>query len=169
MSSGGAEVQGLTELVKVLRGSAFKDVNRELRSHAKAIASDLLPVVAAGVRASHAPQAEAMAKTVRVHSDRVPVVVVGKVNPRFKSAKFQRGGSDSKRRRGAMALGVVSGPAGGKRSTKTSENYYRPQGVDTSWGALGNAIHGPILRQAEVAYLRLYIATLKAHGLDART
>lgn len=167
--SGGADVTGLTDLVKVLRGSAFKDVNRELRSHAKAIASDLVPAVQAGVRASRAPQADAMAATVRVHSDRVPVVAVGKVNPRFKSGRFQRRGSDSRRRRGALALGVVSGPAGGKRSTKASENYYAPQGVDGSWGALGNAINGPIMRDAEIAYLRLYIATLKAHGLDART
>lgn len=168
MTTAGAEFSGLTDLVSVLRGRAFKDVNRELRSHSKAIAQDILPTVKAGVRASSAPQAEAMADTVRVHSDRVPVVAVGKANPRFKSSKFTRKGSDSKKRRGSLARGVVTGPAGGRRDTAANENYYRPQGRDTSWGALGKALDGPILREAEVAYLRLYIATLKAHGLDAR-
>lgn len=160
------EVDGLRELVSVLRGPAFKDVNKELRQHARLIASDIAPEVARAVRASPAPQSAAMSKTVRVHSDRVPVVAVGKVNPRF-SHPFR--GGNTRRRRGALALGVVSGPAGGKRSTKAHENYYRPQGVDPSWGRLGDAISGPILRHAEVAYLKLYIATLKAHGLDART
>lgn len=161
------KVDGLKPLVQVLKGPAFKDVNRELRSHARLIASDMAPMVAAAVRASPAPQAAAMAGTVRVHSDRVPVVVVGKTNPKFGS-RFTRRGGDSRRRRGALALGVVSGPAGGRRDTRARENYYRPQGVDASWGRLGDAIRGHILRDAEVAYLRLYIAALKAHGLDAR-
>lgn len=169
MANAGAEITGLRDLVSVLRGPAFKDVNRELRSHAKAIATDLVPLVEAGVRASHAPQAEAMSRTVRVHSDRVPAVVVGKTNPRFKSSKFTRRGSNSKARRGSLARGVVAGPAGGRRDTSASENYYSPQGRDTSWGPLGDAIKGPILAEAERAYLRAYIDVLKAHGLDART
>jgi hypothetical protein len=152
------EAQGLADLVKVLKGSAFRDVNKELRQYARQIANDMIPAVQAGVRASRAPQAAAMAATVRPHSDRVPVVVVGKVNPKF-STKFR--GGDTKRRRGAIALGVVSGPAG-------KVNYYKiPR--DRSWGPLGDAIAGPIMRDAEIAYLRLYIATLKHHGLDARS
>ena len=158
------ETTGLRELVQVLRGPAFKDVNRELRQHARLIASDIAPLVSAAVARSGAPQSRAMAGTVRPHSDRVPVVVVGKTNPKF-SSKFR--GRDTRRRRGALALGVISGPAGGKRSTHASENYYhRPR--DRSWGTLGQAIRGPIMREGETAYLKLYIATLKAHGLDAR-
>lgn len=166
MSTAGAEFQGLTDLVKVLKGSAFKDVNRELRAHARLIAQDIVPAVQAGVRASAAPQAAAMAATVRVHSDRVPVVAVGKTNPRFQSSRFQRKGSNSRMRRGSLARGVVAGPAGGRRDTAASENYY---GIarDPSWGALGRAVQGPIMRDGEIAYLRLYIATLKAHGLAA--
>ena len=163
----GVEVTGLRPLVQVLKGPAFRDINKELRQHSKVIAADIAPLVSAAVARSGAPQSAAMAATVRPHSDRVPVVVVGKVNPRF-SSRFTRPGSDSKRRRGAMALGVVSGPRGGKRSTRAHENYYhRPR--DPSWGSLGKAMQGPIMRQAEITYLRLYIATLKAHGLDART
>ena len=158
------EADGLQELVKVLRGPAFKDINRELRSGAKLIAADILPEVAAAVRASPAPQAAALAATVRVHSDRVPVVVVGKTNPRFNSG-WRRGGN-SRQRRGAMALGVVAGPAGGKKRTRSRENYYR-RGRDNSWGRLGQAVRGPIMRQGEIAYLKLYIATLRAYGLDA--
>lgn len=160
------KVAGLAELVKVLRGPAFKDVNKELRQHARLIANDLVPAVAAAVAQSGAPQAAAMARTVRPHSDRVPVVVVGKTNPSFRSGFGRRG--NSRARRGQLALGVVAGPAGGRRATRPSENYYRI-GRDRSWGPLGRALHGPILRDAEIAYLRLYIATLKAHGLDAST
>ena len=96
--------------------------------------------------------------------DRVPVVVVGKVNPRFKSGGLR--GGDSRRRRGALALGVVSGPAGGKRSTKAAENYYHVPRT-TNWGHLGDAIHGPIMRDAELAYLHLYVDVLTAHGFAA--
>lgn len=156
---GGVKAVGLADLVKDLRGPLFKDVNRELRSGARLIAADMVPMVAHAVARSPAPQAAAMSKTVRPHSDRVPVVVVGKTNPRF-STKFK--GGNTRRRRGALALGVVSGPAG-------PVNYYAPQRRDPSWGALGDAIAGPILREAEVAYLKLYIGVLKAHGFKART
>lgn len=154
----------MADLVRELRGPAFRDVNRELRSGARLIASDMVPLVAAAVAQSAAPQARAMAATVRPHSDRVPVVVVGKTNPRF-STGFR---GDTRRRRGSLALGVVSGPAGGKRATPVAENYYRI-GRDTSWGSLGRAIEGPILGEAEVAYLKLYIGVLKAHGFQAAT
>lgn len=161
---GGVEVTGLADLVKNLKGPLFKDVNKELRSGARMIAADMAPLVADAVARSGAPQAQAMAKTVRPHSDRVPVVVVGKTNPRFRT-RFR--GGNTRRRRGAMALGVVSGPAGGKRSTQAHENYYRiPR--DRSWGPLGDAVRGPILRDAEIAYLRLYVGVLKAHGFKAR-
>ena len=166
MGGPAVKVTGLRELVAELRGPVFRDVNRELRAHSRLIANDMVPLVAAAVRRSPAPQAQAMAGTVRAHSDRVPVVVVGKTNPRF-STRFTRSGSSSKARRGSLARGVVSGPAGGKRSTSANENYYRI-GRDPSWGALGAALRGPILRDAEIAYLRLYIATLKAHGFNAK-
>lgn len=159
------EVDGLASLVRGLRGPLFKDLNRELRASARLVASDMVPMVADAVRRSNAPQAAAMAGTVRVHSDRVPVVVLGKVNPRFRSHKWR--GADSRRRRGAMALGVVRGPMGGKRSTAVHENYYKI-GHDDSWGPLGKAIRGPIMRQGEIAYLKLYIAALRAHGFNAR-
>lgn len=162
---GVVRVTGLHELVRDLKGPLFRDVNRELRANARLVASDMAPMVAAAVRKSGAPQADALAATVRPHSDRVPVVVVGKVNPRFRSG-FGRGG-DSRRRRGSLARGVVAGPAGGKRATRASENYYRIR-RDEGWGALGDAVQGPILRDVEVAYLKLYVATLKAHGFKAQ-
>jgi hypothetical protein len=158
------KVIGLDAYLKPLKGKAFKDVNRELRQFSKLIAADIKPLVEDGVAASPAPQAAAMSKTVRVHSDRVPVLVVGKVNPRFRSG-FRRG-SDSRKRRGALAAGVVKGGKGGRRSTARAENYYAPQQRDESWGALGRALrnNGPILREAEDAYLRFYMATLKRYG-----
>lgn len=157
------EITGLQPLVRQLKGRAFADVNKELRAVSKLIASELLPEVRAAVAASGAPQARAMAATVRVHSDRVPVVAVGKVNPKFGRSRFR--GGDTKRRRGALAHGVVYGPLGGKRSTAAHENYYAPQSRDPSGGALGASMRtGPIYDQACEAYLKQWLATMKHHG-----
>lgn len=162
----GVQVSGLRELVTALKGPAFKDINRELRAEAKTIAQSMVPLVSAAVARSAAPQADKMAATVRVHSDRVPVVVVGKVNPRFSSG-FTRRGSDSRKRRGALARGVVMGPLGGRRDTRTHENYYRIH-RDPSWGVLGQAVTGPILTKVEVEYLKAYLKVLTAHGFNAK-
>lgn len=169
------EVDGLRDLTRALKGPAFKDVNKQLRRSARAIAGDLLvPMVRAAVAASPAPQAQAMAATVRPHSDRVPVVVVGKVNPRFASGfrRSGRGGGDtsaagSKRRRGSLARGVVAGPLGGRRDTPAAENYYRI-GRDDSWGALGRALRdgGAIAQAGTARYLDEYAKVLRAAGFD---
>jgi hypothetical protein len=145
------EITGLRPLVAQLKGPAFKDVNRELRAVSKLIAQDLVPHVAAAVARSGAPQAHAMAGTVRAHSDRVPVVAVGKVNPKFGNSKFTRRGS-------------VYGPLGGKRSTPTHENYYRI-GRDTSGGPLGESTRsGTVFDTACEAYLKQWLATMTHHG-----
>jgi len=160
------EVTGLRPLVAQLKGPAFRDVNRELRAVSRLIAQDLVPEVQSAIRASAAPQAHAMAATVRAHSDRVPVVVVGKVNPKF-SSRFTRKGGDSKRRRGALAHGVVYGPLGGRRDTRAHENYYRI-GRDPSGGALGASMRtGPIFDTACEAYLKQWLAILTHHGFIA--
>lgn len=161
------ETEGLVELVAALKGKEFRDVNFALREHAAGIAAKMLPDIALLVSMSPAPQARAMSKTLRVKRDRVPVVSIGKVNPRFDSEKtFTRKGSDSKRRRGAIAHGVVYGPLGGRRDTDAAENYYRiPR--DNSGGRLGESLRtGPALKAAEQAYLRAYINTLQAAGFD---
>jgi hypothetical protein len=160
---GSVEVVGLRGLVAELKGPLFKDLNRELRQFSKLIAADLVPEVQKAVRRSAAPQADAMARTVRVHSDRVPVVVVGKVNPRFRGSKFR--GGDTKRRRGALAHGVVYGPKGGRRDTPADENYYAPQQRDESGGALGQSLRtGPLWDEATAAYLKYFEAAAKQHG-----
>lgn len=168
------EIDGLADLTRALKGPAFKDVNRQLRSSARAIATDtLLPLVRQAVAASAAPQAAAMAATVRVHSDRVPVVVVGKVNPRFQSGfRRGRGGGDgsagaSKRRRGSLARGIVMGPLGGRRDTPTPENYYRI-GRDPSGGALGRALAdgGVVAKAGTARYLTEYVRILRGAGFD---
>jgi len=157
------EITGLRPLVAQLKGPIFRDLNAELRAYSKLIAADLVPHVADAVRRSGAPQAAAMSATVRVHSDRVPVVVVGKVNPRF-SSRFTRPGSNSKLRRGSLAHGVVYGPKGGKRSTSAHENYFKiPR--DNSGGALGRSVRtGPVFDQACELYLRYFLKTMTAHG-----
>jgi hypothetical protein len=159
------EVTGLQPLVKELRGPLFKDVNRELRQYSKLIATDLVPHVAAAVADSNAPQAAAVAKTVRAHSDRIPVVVVGKTNP-WGGKKWRRSTTTtttSRRRRGSLAHGVVYGPKGGRPDTTPQENYYRiPR--DNSGGPLGRALRGPIMDEASEVYLRVFASVMRHHG-----
>lgn len=167
------KADGLTELTRALKGPQFKDVNKQLRAAARGIAADLLvPLVADAVRHSGAPQADKMAATVRPHSDRVPVVVLGKVNPRFASGfrtSGRRGGNTSagsaRLRRGSLARGVVAGPLGGHRNTPTAENYYTI-GRDPGWGALGRALRtgGPIAEAGTARYLTEYLRILQAAG-----
>lgn len=158
--------RGLYPLVKELKGSYWRDVNKELRAYARLISADMVPYVSAAVSRSAAPQAAAIAKTVRPHSDRVPVVVVGKVNPPL--TKFRRKGQsvqESKKRRGAIAHGVVYGPKGGKRDTEELENYYTiPR--DESGGPLKRAMSasGGITDAAAEAYLKVYASVLRHHG-----
>lgn len=161
MSDARIQITGLQPLVRQLKGPAFKNVNAELRAVSKLIAADLVPHVQAAVARSGAPQASAMSRTVRVHSDRVPVVAVGKVNPKF-STKFR--GGNTKLRRGSLAHGVVYGPLGGKRSTPAQENYYRI-GRDSSGGALGQSTRtGTVYDTACEAYLKQWLSTMKHHG-----
>lgn len=166
------EVQGLNELMAGLRGIATKDMNRELRSNARLIAKEtLLPAVVAAVSAGAAPQSAVMAQTARVVSDRVPVVALGRVNPKFASGWVRKGESASRRRqrRGSMSRGVVVGPLGGRRTTSTQENYYRiPR--DDSGGPLGRALRegGGLLEEGRKAYLAAYVHVLSRYGFDAK-
>lgn len=165
MTGVAVQITGLQPLVAQLNGPMFRDVNRELRAVSRLIALDLIPEVQAAVRRSGAAQAAAMADTVRAHSDRVPVIVIGKVNPRF-STRFTRKGpnSASKARRGSLAHGVVYGPAGGARSTPEAENYYRIPRDDTGGPVGGSLRHGPIFDKACDAYLKQWLATMQHHG-----
>ena len=168
------DVRGLDTLVRDLRGPMWRDVNRELRGEAKQIAATLAPIVAAAVAQSGAPQAAAVAATVRAHSDRVPVVVVGKTNPRL--GGFTRRGprkdggprADVKLRRGSLAHGVVYGPLGGRRHTGVQENYYRI-GRDTTGGPLGRALAdaGPAFDKACDEYLAAFLTVMGRHGWPA--
>lgn len=167
--SDAVKVTGLDDLVKALKGPMFRDVNRELRQHARTIAADLMPDAAAAVRRGGAPQADAMAKTFRVHSDRVPVFAMGKTNPRFGGGFAHKGesGAQRKRRRGSLAHGVVYGPKGGHRK-HGGENFYRT-GRDSSGGPLGASLDGGrTFKHALEVYLRVYLGVLRGHGFETK-
>jgi hypothetical protein len=162
------KVTGLKAYVVPLKGKVFKDVNRELRVVSKKIATEIRPDVVSAVRQSKAPQAWPMSATTRVKSDRVPVLSVGAVNPRF-TTPWRRGGqsaAQSKKRRGALAHGVVYGTAGGRR--KGGGDYYKiPR--DESGGPLGKSLsssYGLAMRRARVAYKREYLKVLRRYGFD---
>lgn len=157
------EVRGLQPLIRELRGPMLRDVNKELRAYSMLIAKDLVPLVSAAVARSGAPQAAAVSRTVRAHSDRVPVVVIGKTNP--KGMRQRPGGAPIKRRRGAVAHGVVYGPKGGRADTPAPENYYRIA-RDSSGGPVGRALAdgGPVFDEACELYLRMFAAVMRHHG-----
>jgi hypothetical protein len=161
------EVRGLTSLVRELKGPAFKRINYELRQEARNIAETVRPHIALMVALSPAPQSQALAKTVRTKSDRVPVVIIGKTNPRFKSG-FRRkseAAASTKARRGSLAHGVVFGPKGGKRDTRVDENYYAPQRRDDTGGAIMRSVrHGSIFEIAAEQYVAAYLEILTHHG-----
>lgn len=164
MAKPGVQVTGLVSLVAELRGPAFKMVNQELRHRARLIADDVVPHVRLAVSLSRAPQARAMADTVRSKPDRVPVVVIGKVNPKFRTERrFTRKGSDSKQRRGAIAHGVVYGPKGGHMENGGQNFYKIPR--DDSGGALGRTLKdGPAVQAATERYLSEFLIVLERHG-----
>ena len=109
------ELDGLDELLSNI-GGFEKDVRRlvngQLRRESRAIAQAALPLVRRLVAAGPAPQSKKMADTVRAKSDRMPMVVLGAVNPRLSG--FRRG-PRAARNKGSLAWGVEKGPAGGPR------------------------------------------------------
>ena len=171
MATGGVNVVGLTDMVSMLKGPKFKNVNFALREVAGQIAADLLPHAQAAVRQSAAPQADVMAATFRVKRDRVPILALGRVNPRFTSGFTHKGESAQRRlrRRGQLAHGVVYGPKGGRPGVKPHNPYKIPR--DESGGPLGAAMKAPggrAYQQACEAYLRAYLTFLTAAGFDTR-
>lgn len=158
------DVLGLTAWVTALKGPAFRQVNNALRSEAYLIAQSLVPDVERAVRLSRAPQATAMVKTVRAKRDRVPVLSIGAVNPKFRSGFTRRGSTvSSKKRRGAIAHGVVYGTKGGH--LKGGGDYYRiPR--DESGGPVGRyMVNGPGFDAAVDAYFVAYRKVLADAGI----
>lgn len=167
MSGGKVEVRGLVSLVRELKGPAFKQVNYALRQEARGIAESVRPHVALLVAMSQAPQGPAMAKTVRTKPDRVPVIIVGKTNPKFKSGFRRKGESaaSTKHRRGSLAHGVIYGPKGGKISTPADENYYAPLQRDDKGGAIMRSVReGAVFELAAEQYVAAYLEILTHHG-----
>ena len=160
----GVDVLGLTAWVTALKGPAFKQVNNALRSEAYQIAQSLVPDVERAVRLSRAPQATAMAKTIRAKRDRVPLLSIGAVNPKFRSGFTRRGSTvTSRQRRGAIAHGVVYGTKGGH--PKGGGDYYLiPR--DESGGPVGRYIvNGPGFSAACDAYFVAYRKVLADAGI----
>lgn len=167
----GVEVAGLVELVKTLKGPMFRDVNKELRSEAYTIARDMEGPISSAIAGMPAPQAGKVSDTVRAVKDRVPVVAIGKTNPKL--SKFARRGprrdggarANPRKRAGSVAHGVVYGPLGGRRSTSVHENYYKT-GRDSSGGRLGAGLRegGSIFETACREYLHAFEYVLAKHG-----
>jgi hypothetical protein len=158
------DVLGLKAWVVALKGPAFKDVNRALRAEAYQIAKSLEPEVEAAVRTSRAPQAQVMSKTVRAKSDRVPVLSIGAVNPRFSTPFTRRGTGNSRQRRGAIAHGVVYGTKGGRRPG--GGDYYHIR-RDNTGGPVGRyMLNGPAFDAATDAYFAAYRKILAEAGIN---
>jgi hypothetical protein len=169
------DVIGLKAWVTKLKGPEFRDVNNALRAEAMTISQSLVPEVQKALAQSSAPQAKAMVDTVKPKRDRVPVLAVGAINPKF--SKVKRGGREvsaftrrgkgaeyHRRRRGAIAHGVIFGTKGGH--LKGGGDYYKI-GRSESGGAFGRYVNsGPAFDKACEAYFTAYKKVLREHGLD---
>jgi len=169
------EVLGLKAWVTKLKGPEFRDVNNALRAEAVKIAESLVPEVQKALGTSKAPQAKAMQDTVKPKRDRVPVLAIGAINPKF--SKVKRGGREvsaftrrgkgaeyHRRRRGAIAHGVIFGTKGGH--LKGGGDYY---GIprSESGGSFGRYIEsGPAFDAACEAYFNAYKKVLRQNGLN---
>lgn len=176
----GVEVKGLLPLLKKLNGREFRQVNSELRDQARFIADGIVPEVKRAVVLSRAPQAEDFVRTVASKRDRIPVVVIGSTNPTL--TKFSRRGprKDGRPRqtgpwrKGAMAYGIVFGPAGkGKRTAPPSASGWRNPNYkiarNESGGAVMRSIHsGPAFRAAAREYAAAYKKVLRRNGFKVR-
>lgn len=144
----------------------FQNINNELRVEAFLIAEKLVPTVQGVVARSGAPQSAAFVETVRAKRDRVPLVAIGAINPKFGTKFTQRGAANSKARRGSMAHGILFGPKGGQRRTAVDENYYEvPRRDQYLTQALSE--NGVIVRHATNLYLEAYLRVLRRHGWGA--
>lgn len=106
-SKGGVslEIDGLTDTLKAFRGleaDLRKEANSELRAAARECATRLSARLAQAAAASGVPVAPRVARSIKVRSDRLPVVAIG--GP----AKVGRTGGKA----GALVWGSEQGPKG---------------------------------------------------------
>lgn len=167
-------------MLKKLKGREFRQVNSELRDQARFIADGIVPEVRAALKHSNAPQAPDFVRTVASKRDRIPVVVIGSTNPTL--SKFSRRGprKDGRPRqtgpwrKGAMAYGVVFGPAGpGKRTAPQSASGWRQPNYgiprNESGGAVMRAIRsGPAFQAAAREYTAAYKRVLRMNGFEVK-
>ena len=111
-------VKGADELSAFMRDEiAREDLNvakRELRQGSKKIAAEIfIPALKRAAASSGVPIAPAMADTARAQSDRLVVVMVGKVNPKLSG--FRKGVGSKKGGAGTSSTGRVG--------SKTSQGY----------------------------------------------
>jgi hypothetical protein len=74
------EVDGLTDTLKAVRGlqgALRSNTNTELRQAAKTCATAAVPILARSAEASGVPVARRVARSIRVKSDRLPVITIG--------------------------------------------------------------------------------------------
>ena len=77
----GVELEGMTETLKAVRGISDalerKETNKQLRGAARECATHLAADLARAAQASGVPVAPRVAKSIKVKSDRLPVVAIG--------------------------------------------------------------------------------------------
>lgn len=129
-------------------------VTRDLSSSA---ASSLVPIVQRGVRMSPAPQAAAVAATVRPKRDRMIVVVVGATNPRLSGWRRR---AANKRYRGSIAWGVERGNFPGTR------NEYGGIGRSAGYGVA--RVLPDLIDKAGQAYADIVLSVVSRSGWPVR-
>jgi hypothetical protein len=140
-----------------LEADLRRDATRDLRERAWPIAQDLAVEVREVIRSSSAPQARAVAETVRPKRDRVPLVRVGATIPKLSG--FRRGSKHNRAAKVSVAYGVEFGGAGGHRDGPGNVDLYRGG---------GHALTGALTRLTVVAtetYREQLFGVMRRYGM----
>lgn len=149
MAGAAVQVEGITETLKAFQGleaDLRKDANSEIRQAAKTCATVLAGQLARAAAGSGVPVAPRVASSIKVKSDRIPVIQIG--------------GSKKVGRRGAPAAKLVWGSEQG------------PKGDTNHWGVPPSAgywirptVEAFQQSEAVAVYKRAIVDLQRRHGL----
>lgn len=145
------EVDGLTDTLAAFRGleaDLRKQANSELRSAAKTCAAVLAGQLERAALASGVPVAARVAQSIRVKSDRIPVVTIG--GPK-------KVGTGKRGQAAALVWGSEQGPKG-------DVNHFAV-GPNTAGYWIAPTTARFQSSEAITVYRRAVFETMKAHGL----
>lgn len=117
------DVRVLFNALKNVQADLRKNTNAQLREAAKECANDLALLLKANTIGSPAPQTRLVASSIKVKSDRTPVVQVGGTKRVGRAYKSRKGGT-RRAPAGQLLWGVEFGDKAGRFASRNSEGYW---------------------------------------------